>query len=262
MQSVRNEWHGSCASDTALAADAAHLEWWGQTAYLGHNAQSPAKQGVRGVSPLSLSDRVKNARAAAKIKWNSAWGREWRRAYNASPKGRTARARYYGTSLFWSTLRRWRDANRLLVRSYEHRCREKYRANLKTAQAVVAAGASPVSLSEPLRRALARRAAEEKRETNRAANRKAARHSLKRAEADGLSDGDLDEEQAAAKRRIVRDKEKRKERKRLHGEAINVMADGRALTAEQKNAYDSLEKSKKDNRERNARNRAAAKSKK
>lgn len=257
MQSVRHEWHGSYASNTALTADAAHLESWGQTAYLGHNAQSPAKQGVRGVSPLSLSDRLKNAHAAAKAKWNSDWGKAWRKAYNASPKGKAAAARHYGTSLYWSTLRRWRDANRLLVRSYEHKCREKYRANLKTAQAVVAADASPASLSEPLRRALARRAAEKKRETGRAA-----RHSLKRAEADGLCDGDLDEEQAAAKRRIVRDKDKREERKRLHGEVINVMADGRALTAEQKNAYESLEKSRKANRERNARNRAAAKSKK
>lgn len=71
MQSVRHEWHGSYAPDTALPADAAHLEWWDEGAYLGHNAQSLAKQAVRGVSPLSLSDRLKNARAAAKAKWNS-----------------------------------------------------------------------------------------------------------------------------------------------------------------------------------------------
>lgn len=67
-ESVGHEWLGSFASDSPLSSDAAHLQWWPTTAYKGHNAQTPAKQAVRGISPLSLADRLKNARLAAKAK--------------------------------------------------------------------------------------------------------------------------------------------------------------------------------------------------
>lgn len=123
-----------------------------------------------------------------KLKWNSDWGRAWRKAYNASPKGRAARARHYGTELFWTTLRRWRNANRELVRSYEHACRDRYRGNferdryrgnLELAQAALAASAAPATLPDAQKRALARRAAEEKREGKRSEVRKEDRASLK-----------------------------------------------------------------------------------
>lgn len=40
-QSVRHEWIGTFAPDTALANTAAHLAWWPKPALLGHNAPDP-----------------------------------------------------------------------------------------------------------------------------------------------------------------------------------------------------------------------------
>lgn len=138
---------------------------------------------------------------------------------------------------------------------YEHACRERYRANLKLAEAAIAAGAARASLPEAQQRALVRRANERGRDVTRAADRKEDRHSLKRAEAAGVADDDLTPAQRQAKRRKEGDKTKRQENKRLNLEAEKAIAAGRPLTAEQRKGYESLENSRKGNRDRNRKRR-------
>ncbi|EJT52766.1 hypothetical protein A1Q1_02101 [Trichosporon asahii var. asahii CBS 2479] len=156
-EAVRHEWCVSFHPSSRHFSTAAGHEWWPNRPTTGTNMQTPALQGMRWLPPLPVADRLNNARQAARSKWSSDWGRRWRRAYALSPKGREARAKYYSSELHWRTLRRWRKANIKLVRSYEHRCRAKFKANLKIAEEAVAAGADAASLPDAQRRALTRR---------------------------------------------------------------------------------------------------------
>lgn len=243
---------GTFAPDTALASTAAHLAWWSKPALLGHNAQTPAKQGVRGVSPLSLVERLKNAREAAKLKWNTEWGRAWRKAYNASPRGRAAAARHYGTSLYWSTLRRWREANRELIRSYEKLCRQRYRINLQAAKTALDAGALPINLPEPQRRALARRANEVAREKKRCAKRSADNTSFREAEAAGVAEEDMTPDQKKAKRAAEMKTASRQRLDAAGDAAAEALKAGAVLTEEEQAAYDRRQDLLRKNRERTA----------
>lgn len=69
--------NGSAPSHPTPLSPTLLLIWPGGPSLLssGTTPQTPAKQGVRGVSPLSLVERLKNAREAAKLKWNTEWGR-------------------------------------------------------------------------------------------------------------------------------------------------------------------------------------------
>lgn len=142
-QSVRHEWLGSFASDSPLSSDAAHLQWWPTSAYIGKNAQTPAKQAVRGISPLSLADRVKNARLAAKAKWNSDWSRAWRKGPTPPrPRARLPRPAITVLSALPLQLRAQVDLVDL-VRSYEHKCRAHHRGHLAAAETTLESGFDP-----------------------------------------------------------------------------------------------------------------------
>lgn len=94
-----------------------------------------------------------NARAAAKIKWNTTAGKAWRAEYNKSSKGVAARPRYWVSSLAQRTLVRWREAT-ARMRATEARCRARFKANLAAAEAALTAGADVADLPEAQRRAL------------------------------------------------------------------------------------------------------------
>lgn len=161
--------------------------------------------------------------------------------------------------MYWETLRRWRASNKALVRSYEARCRAKYKANLKAAKASLASGKKEADLSEPQQRAVARRAAETSRETARAVDRKAARHQLKAAEKRGVSDSELTPAEAKAKKLREQGKQKRAHQDRVVAEAEAALAAGIPLTDTQQKELERRETRKRNNRERNRRTRAKGK---
>lgn len=261
LQAVRHEWCVSFHPSSRHFSTAAGHEWWPNRPTTGTNMQTPALQGMRWLPPLPVADRLNNARQAARSKWSSDWGRRWRRAYALSPKGREARAKYYSSELHWRTLRRWRKANIKLVRSYEHRCRAKFKANLKIAEEAVAAGADAASLPDAQRRALTRRSNDVARDKKRCVVRKDDRHDLNRARAAGATDNDLTARQRKTQRQVDRDKQKREERKELAARAEAALAAGLQPSAAERKAYDSLENSRRGNRERIAKKRAAEKAK-